>query len=117
PGTASALLCVTIGAAPRRDLALLLDVARRLPGHSFHVVGTAAAVRELGVLPANVTAEVDVPFVRVCERLLSARAVALPVRENSYSGATTTLLQAMACGKPVVVSRTSATARAGHVAD
>jgi glycosyltransferase involved in cell wall biosynthesis len=43
--------------------------------------------------------------------------VALPVRENSYSGATTTLLQAMACAKPVVVSRTSAIARGYHLED
>jgi MMP alpha-(1->4)-mannosyltransferase len=41
-------------------------------------------------------------------RLEEARVVALPVRENTYSGATTVLLQAMALGKPVVVSRTSA---------
>jgi len=31
--------------------------------------------------------------------LAGARCVALPVRDNSYSGATTTLLQAMAMGK------------------
>ena len=39
---------------------------------------------------------------------MEARVVALPVRENSYSGATTVLLQAMALGKPVVVTRTKA---------
>ena len=44
------------------------------------------------------------------ERLERARVVALPVRENTYSGATTVLLQAMALEKPVVVSRTSAIA-------
>ena len=43
--------------------------------------------------------------------------VALPVRENTYSGATTTLLQAMACGKPVVVTRTAAIAHGYHLAD
>ena len=43
-------------------------------------------------------------------RLERARVVALPVRENSYSGATTVLLQAMALGKPVVVTRTAAIA-------
>jgi glycosyltransferase involved in cell wall biosynthesis len=43
-------------------------------------------------------------------RLLEARLVALPVRENTYSGATTVLLQAMALEKPVVVTRTSAIA-------
>jgi glycosyltransferase involved in cell wall biosynthesis len=108
---------VAIGADPRRDLALLLDVARRLPRYSFHVVGTPDGVRELGVPPANVTTEVDVPFGRVRQLLRAARVVALPVRENSYSGATTTLLQAMACGKPVVVSRTSAIARGYHLDD
>ena len=39
-----------------------------------------------------------------------ARVVALPVRENSYSGATTVLLQAMALARPVVVTRTAAIA-------
>ena len=43
-------------------------------------------------------------------RLAGARVVALPVRENSYSGATTVLLQAMALAKPVVVTRTRAIA-------
>jgi glycosyltransferase involved in cell wall biosynthesis len=61
--------------------------------------------------------EVDIPFGRVRECLLSARVVALPVRENSYSGATTTLLQGMACAKPVVVSRTGAIARGYHLDD
>jgi glycosyltransferase involved in cell wall biosynthesis len=36
--------------------------------------------------------------------------VALPVLDNSYSGATTVLLQAMALAKPVVVTRTKAIA-------
>ena len=36
--------------------------------------------------------------------------VALPVRDNSYSGATTVLLQAMALAKPIVVTRTAAIA-------
>ena len=43
-------------------------------------------------------------------RLERARVVALPVRDNSYSGATTVLLQAMALAKPVVVTRTAAIA-------
>jgi glycosyltransferase involved in cell wall biosynthesis len=43
--------------------------------------------------------------------------VALPVRENSYSGATTVLLQAMALGKPVVVSRTAAIATGYELED
>jgi glycosyltransferase involved in cell wall biosynthesis len=61
--------------------------------------------------------ETDVPFARVRECLLGAKVVVLPVRENSYSGATTTLLQAMACAKPVVVTQTAAIARGYHLED
>ncbi len=43
--------------------------------------------------------------------------MALPVRDNTYTGATTVLLQAMASGKPVVVSRTAAIARGYHLED
>ena len=43
-------------------------------------------------------------------RLATSRVIALPVLENSYSGATTVLLQAMAMGKPIVVTRTQAIA-------
>jgi glycosyltransferase involved in cell wall biosynthesis len=54
--------------------------------------------------------DVDLPFDQMRRRLERARVVALPVRENSYSGATTVLLQAMALAKPVVVTRTAAIA-------
>jgi glycosyltransferase involved in cell wall biosynthesis len=46
----------------------------------------------------------------VRDRMARARVIALPVRDNTYSGATTTLLQAMAMAKPVIVSRTAAIA-------
>jgi mannosyltransferase len=59
-------------------------------------------------VPSNVVIETDIPLEAARERLAQARVVALPVRANSYSGATTTLLQAMAMAKPVVVSRTEA---------
>jgi glycosyltransferase involved in cell wall biosynthesis len=81
------------------------------------VVASSDNGRQLGMLPANVRLEVDIPFGRVRECLLAARVVALPVRENSYSGATTTLLQGMACAKPVVVSRTAAITRGYHLDD
>jgi glycosyltransferase involved in cell wall biosynthesis len=108
---------VSIGADPRRDFELLLEVARRQPDRTFRVVASSDNARQLGVLPANVQLDVDIPFGRVRDCLLSARVVALPVHENSYSGATTTLLQGMACGKPVVVSRTAAIARGYHLDD
>ena len=54
---------------------------------------------------------------RDARRLERGRVVALPVRDNSYSGATTVLLQAMALAKPVVVTRTSAIATGYELED
>jgi glycosyltransferase involved in cell wall biosynthesis len=99
---------VSIGADPHRDFELLLAVARSLPSVRFRIV--ASGERRLSDVPPNVTVELDLPFEDMRRRLERARAVALPVRENTYSGATTVLLQSMALGKPVVVSRTSAIA-------
>ena len=82
---------VSVGADPRRDFALLVELARRLPERSFRIVASADNARELDALPRNVQLETDVPFARVRECLLGAKVVVLPVRENSYSGATTTL--------------------------
>lgn len=107
---APAVDVVTIGADPHRDLELLLGVAAEMPNRSFRVVTTLDRARVLGELPGNVQVETDLPFDAMRVRLAEARAVALPVRDNSYSGATTVLLQAMASAKPVVVSRTKAVA-------
>jgi glycosyltransferase involved in cell wall biosynthesis len=107
---ASSIDVVTIGADPQRDFELLLSVAARRPQLSFRIVATADRVRALSSLPSNVVIETDIPLEAARERLAQARLVALPVRANSYSGATTTLLQAMAMAKPVVVSRTEAIA-------
>ncbi len=101
---------VSIGADPHRDVELLVAVAAEMGGKTFRIVTTRDRARSLGALPPNVEVEVDLPFGEMRRRLEAARAVALPVRENSYSGATTVLLQALAAGKPVVVSRTKAIA-------
>jgi glycosyltransferase involved in cell wall biosynthesis len=101
---------VSVGVDPRRDFELLLAIAGRRPELSFRIVASAELARTLGRMPANVELETDIPLEAVRDRFAEARVVALPVRDNSYSGATTTLLQAMAMGKPVVVSRTAAVA-------
>lgn len=107
---------VSIGADPRRDHALLLALARARPEWSFRLV-LANEAPALGAVPQNVAIEMDVPFDLVRERLAGARAVVLPVRDNSYSGATTVLLQAMATARPVVVSRTAAIETGYHLED
>jgi glycosyltransferase involved in cell wall biosynthesis len=101
---------VSIGADPHRDFELLLRVAGHMPEVAFRIVTTADHTRALPSRPENVALESDLPFEQMRTRLEAARLVALPVRENSYSGATTVLLQAMSLEKPVVVTRTSAIA-------
>jgi glycosyltransferase involved in cell wall biosynthesis len=110
PGVEPDVDVLSIGVDPRRDFELLLEVARRRPEWSFRIVTTAARARSLGEPSPNVAIESDLALPQARERLASARVVALPVRDNSYSGATTTLLQAMAMARPVVVSRTAAIA-------
>lgn len=101
---------VSVGADPHRDFALLLRVAVGMPETTFRIVTTPEHARALPKQPSNVAVEVGLPFDEMRARLGGARVIALPVRENSYSGATTVLLQAMALGKPVVVTRTQAIA-------
>jgi glycosyltransferase involved in cell wall biosynthesis len=101
---------VAIGADPRRDFDLLKAIAARHPELTFRIVATKDQISALGVLPKHVATESDIPLEDVRDRLSRARVVALPVRANSYSGATTVLLQAMALARPVVVSRTEAIA-------
>jgi glycosyltransferase involved in cell wall biosynthesis len=101
---------LSVGADPRRDFQLLVAIAAGRPELSFCIVSSADNARALASVPANVTVETDIPLTAVRDRLAAARVVALPVRDNSYSGATTTLLQAMAMARPVVASRTHAIA-------
>jgi glycosyltransferase involved in cell wall biosynthesis len=108
---------LSVGVDPRRDFELLLAIAERNPELSFRIVAGADRGRSLGELPDNVTLETDIPLEQVRARLAASRCVALPVRDNSYSGATTTLLQAMAMGKPVIVSRTAAIAEGYELED
>ena len=97
---------VSVGADPHRDVELLVGVAANMPKRSFRLVTTRDRAGALRSTPANLEVETDITFEAMRRRLQEARVVALPVLENSYSGATTVLLQALALGKPVVVSRT-----------
>lgn len=108
---------VSVGADLRRDFGLLLELAERRPEWSFRIVASRDHRATLTRVPPNVAVELELPFDLARARLAAARVVALPVKENSYSGATTVLLQAMACAKPVVVSRTAAIAEGYHLDD
>jgi glycosyltransferase involved in cell wall biosynthesis len=117
PGRTMDVDVVSVGADPRRDLELLLRLARTRAEWSFRVVSAWDQRAALADRPPNVDVELDIPFASVRDRLASARVVVLPVKENTYSGATTVLLQAMALGKAVVVSRTAAISHGYHLED
>jgi glycosyltransferase involved in cell wall biosynthesis len=117
PQVAPAFDVLTVGADPQRDFELLVRLAARRPELSFRIVASAEHAGALRDVPGNVAVETDIPLEQVRDRLAHARVVALPVRDNSYSGATTTLLQAMAMAKPVVVSRTDAIAKGYELED
>jgi glycosyltransferase involved in cell wall biosynthesis len=108
---------VSVGSDPRRDFPLLLALAARRSEWSFRIVASSLHASALRSRPPNVTVEIDLAFDLAQERLAGGRVVVLPVKDNSYSGATTTLLQAMARAKPVVVSRTAAIERGYHLQD
>lgn len=100
---------LSVGADSKRDFPLLLETARRNPWMRVRIVTNTEQAGKLAAnKPKNIDIQVDLPFESLPSLYASARVVALPVKENTYSGATTTLLQAMAMAKPVVVSRVGA---------
>jgi glycosyltransferase involved in cell wall biosynthesis len=95
---------LSLGADPMRDFAQLLPFAAANPTRSVRIISTVEQLSAMGKVPANVQLSTPVPLANIAAEMARARVIALPVRENTYSGATTTLLQAMSMGLPVVVS-------------
>lgn len=99
---------LSIGVDVQRDYPLLISYARKHLGTQVMIVTNKETARTLEPIPENVTVLCDVPFSEIRDLFDRTRVVALPVKENTYSGATTTLLQAMAMAKPVVISQVGA---------
>lgn len=99
---------LSVGADPKRDFELLLSAARCHAEWKFEFIVGRDRAKEMIEVPPNVRIEANLPFHETLVRMQKARVIALPVKENCYSGATTTLLQAMALGKPAIVSRVGA---------
>lgn len=108
---------MSVGADMQRDFPLLMEAATRLPRYSFRLVTSTRHAASLGSIPANVTLVTNVPFSDIPAQIAACRLMAIPCRDNSYSGGTTTLLQAMAMAKPVVVSHTGAIREGYHLRD
>jgi glycosyltransferase involved in cell wall biosynthesis len=99
---------LTIGADPQRDFKTLFRIASRQPRVTFRVIASKDHAAGFTTVPGNVEILVDLPFPEIRDHLATARVIALPIHENTYSAGTTTLLQAMAMARPVVVSKTGA---------
>jgi glycosyltransferase involved in cell wall biosynthesis len=99
---------LSVGADPQRDFCLLIELARRHPEWSFAAIASGVNADLLKDSPPNMTLYRDLSLEDVRAHMISARLIVLPVKENTYSGATTTLLQAMAMAKPIVISRVGA---------
>lgn len=99
---------LSIGADRNRDFPILMNVARMNPEISFRIITTPFHADQLGSVPENMELILSVPMSEIRDQISRARVIAVPSRPNSYSGATTIMLQAMSIGKPVIATRTGA---------
>lgn len=117
PGTPLTTDVLSVGADMQRDFQLLLAVAAQQSSRSFRIITSPRHAKTFGTIPANVTVLTDVPFSEIRSHLAESRVVVLPCHDNTYSSGTTTLLQAMAMGKAVVVTATGATRKGYKLED
>jgi len=108
---------LSIGADPQRNFASLIAIAASHRSISFRLIVDTDRAAGLGQVPPNVEVLTNVPFPEIRNHLATARVMALPIFENTYSAGTTTLLQAMSMACPVVVSQTGAIRNGYHLVD
>jgi len=97
---------LSLGIDLRRDWRTFLSAAKGLEAR-FRLICDRSALAGR-YIPDNVEVEDRVSMLEVRERMAAARFIVLPVVHNRYTAASFTLLQSMAAGKPVIVSRTAA---------
>lgn len=98
---------LSIGADPYRDFELLLRISP-LVDERIVIITLPGMFSKNTSIPRNVAILYKLNFDQIPFYINRAKFIVLPVKENSYSGATTTLLQCMAMGKAVIVTKTSA---------
>jgi glycosyltransferase involved in cell wall biosynthesis len=94
-----------------RDYDVLIEAARRLPDMTFKLAAASpwskhqdkTAKRDL---PPNVTAR-RYEYGELRDLYASSAIVVVPLLENDFQAGVTTILEGMAMGKPVVVTKTS----------
>ncbi|PWW82347.1 hypothetical protein CR164_04910 [Prosthecochloris marina] len=95
---------VSIGADPMRDYALLAQFAVKHKKLKILIVTSANHSYIKHNKPGNLDCEFNISLDEAIKRFSAGKLIVLPVKENTYTGATTTLLQAMCMQKCVIVS-------------
>ena len=104
---------LSIGGDYFRDFVTLLASARRLPEIKFRVITWKHIADKFQDVPTNVNVLTDIPMMEIRGYISRSHLLALPVMDNTYSGATTVMLQAMAMGKTVIANESGAN-KAGY---
>ena len=99
---------ISVGADSKRDFQLLIEYAKKHPDRKICIVTTREWAKSFGVIPSNIQLKLQIPIQEVKELIEVSKLVVLPVQENTYSGATTTLLQCMSMAKAVAVTKVGA---------
>jgi len=95
---------LAVGRDSGRDYNLLISVARELPQVNFHIICSPHNLHGLKI-PSNVKVEIDVDYETLRYRYQNSTMVIIPAQETQRASGQLVMLGAMACGKPVIVSR------------
>jgi len=106
-GTPERFDVLAVGTDRGRDWATLVEAARRLPQHRFDIV-TGPGRIDMTTVPSNVTVHPPTDFSTYRDLLRSARLVVVPTFDLAYPTGQSVLLEAMACGRCVIVAGTEA---------
>jgi len=104
---------LSVGRDKSRDFKLLLQIASRFPSLKFRIITAENRLNGL-TIPENVDVKYNLSTNELCKEYAGCKFVILPVKESSYSFATTTLLDTMNFKKAAIVSKTRATGEKGY---
>lgn len=95
---------LAVGRDSGRDYNLLISVAKELPKVNFHIICSPQNL--LGMkIPSNVKVEIDIDYETLRHRYQNSMMVVIPTQETERASGQLVMLGAMACGKPVIISR------------
>ena len=107
---------LSVGRDNARDYGTLVEAARLMPDEEFHFVCLPRNIADIEDIPPNIKIHINIPFGELQDLYRTARALLLIMHDDSHiegsdSSGPTVLLEAMAIGMPIVVSKK------GYIAD